>query len=85
MADAFTPSADFSGVTGSTGLSIGDVFHKTFVFVNEEGTEAAAATGVTVGVTAMGPSFIADHPFLFLIRHNRSGTVLLLGRLADPW
>ncbi|MGA2975193.1 MAG: serpin family protein [Spirochaetia bacterium] len=85
MTDAFEPaSADFSGMTGSTGLSIGDVFHKAFVLVNEEGTEAAAATAVTVGVTAMGPSFTADHPFLFLIRHNLSGAILFFGRVMDP-
>jgi serpin B len=85
MTEAFDPSlADFSGIADQAGLFIGDVFHKSFVLVNEEGTEAAAATGVTTGVTSMPPSFYADHPFIFLIRHNRSGAILFLGRVMDP-
>jgi serpin B len=63
------------------------VVHKAYVDVNEEGTEAAAATGV-VGLTGMAPQepavFRADHPFVFLIRHNGSGSVLFIGRLANP-
>jgi len=85
MSDAFDADlADFSGITNPSVLSIGDVFHKSFVQVNEEGTEAAAATGVTMGVTSAPPSFIADHPFIFLIRHNKSGAILFLGRVMDP-
>ena len=85
MTAAFDPgAADFSGISSAAGLSIGDVFHKSFVRVNEEGTEAAAATGVTIGVVSLPPSFFADRPFIFLIRHNRSGAILFLGRVMDP-
>lgn len=72
-------------------LCISEVLHKAFVEVNEEGTEAAAATGITVelGSTAFHrpppvPVFRADHPFVFLIRHNRSGSILFLGRVTAP-
>ncbi len=88
MADAFNPRvADFSGIDGTKNLSISAVVHKAFVDVNEEGTEAAGATGVVVGVTAIPAPplvFRADHPFVFLIRDNGSGSILFLGRLADP-
>jgi serpin B len=88
MADAFEAGrADFSGMDGSRELSLTAVIHKAFVDVNEEGTEAAAATGVMVGLAAMPAPpqvFRADHPFLFLIRDNHSGSILFLGRLADP-
>ena len=91
MPDAFTLQADFSGMDGTGGLFISEVFHKAWVDVNEKGTEAAAAT---VGVVAAGaapmwppappPVFRADHPFIFCIRDTRSGSLLFLGRLADP-
>jgi serpin B len=84
MTDAFDGLADFSGITGMKDLVIGDVYHKAFVLVNEEGTEAAAATAVVFEATAMPTSFVADHPFIFLIRHNRSGAILFLGRVMDP-
>jgi len=88
MADAFNPNAaDFSGMTGTKDLFISAVVHKAFVDVNEEGTEAAAATGVVVGVTSMPeppPVFRADHPFLFLIRDTKTGAILFLGRILDP-
>jgi serpin B len=92
MPDAFVwPGADFSGLDGTRNLFISGVFHKAWGEVNEEGTEAAAAT--VVGVAAGGmplhpppppPVFRADHPFLFLIRDTHSGSLLFLGRLADP-
>ena len=88
ITNAFRPGvADFSGIDGTENLYVSAVVHKAFVDVNEEGTEAAAATGVVVGVTAMpaGPAvFRADHPFLFLIRDKGSGSIVFLGRLADP-
>ncbi len=87
MASAFDPrSADFSGMTGGRELFISAAVHQAYVEVNEEGTEAAAATGIVMGLTSArpGPSFIADHPFLFLIRDRASGAVLFLGRLQDP-
>jgi serpin B len=87
MADAFTARADFSGMDGARDLSVGVVVHQAFVEVNEEGTEAAAATGVgmvLLAVQAAVPVFRADHPFLFLIRDVDSGMILFFGRFATP-
>lgn len=87
MPDAFGEAADFSGMDGTKSLNISAVIHKAFVDVNEEGTEAAAATGVVVGIKSVAaplPVFRADHPFLFLIRHNPSGSILFFGRLMNP-
>lgn len=83
--------AEFRGMAagGEPNLFIGDVFHKAFVDVHEEGTEAAAATGAVMYPTsAMLPSepkpFIADHPFVFFIRDAQKGTILFMGRVLDP-
>jgi serpin B len=86
MTDAFTVRADFSGMDGTKELSISAVVHKAFVEVNEEGTEAAAATAVVMTLRAAPTSFRfrADHPFLFLIRDNHTGSILFLGRIEDP-
>lgn len=84
MPSAFGDTADFSGMDGGTNLYISDVFHKAYVEVNEEGTEAAAATTVSVVQAADAFSFTADHPFIFLIRDKGSGTILFLGRIVDP-
>ena len=89
MADAFDENrADFSGMDGRKGwLYIGLVLHKAFVEVNEEGTEAAAATAVAMKVKAMPRppvEFRADHPFLFWIQEEETGAILFLGRVADP-
>jgi len=89
MRDAFDSSkANFSGMDGRRNwLYIGAVIHKAFVDVNEEGTEAAAATAVAMRIK-MGrptsPIFRADHPFIFLIRDNRTGSILFIGRVLDP-
>jgi serpin B len=94
MADAFAPgAADFSGMSPRAlkdRLRISKVIHQAFVDVNEEGTEAAAATAVVmVRTTSVGPApapavFRADHPFLFFIRHNATGAVLFIGRVVQP-
>lgn len=88
MTDAFdVKEADLSGMTGKKDLFITAVLHKAFVEVNEEGTEAAAATGVVVALKSAPPSqpvFRADHPFLFLIRDLRSNSILFIGRVMDP-
>lgn len=93
MASAFSDTqADFSGISDQRpGLYISDVIHEAFVDVNEEGTEAAAATAVTMALRCSGfhrpppiPVFRADHPFIFLIRHNESGSILFMGRAANP-
>ena len=90
MTDAFdSGKADFSGMDGRRDLYISKVIHKAYVKVDEQGTEAAAATAVTMkfaGVMAQPPMpiFMANHPFLFLIRDNRTGSVLFLGRMTNP-
>jgi len=90
MSDAFQGGvADFSGINGKKqDLHISAVIHKAFVDVNEEGSEAAAATAVVItresAPAERDPVFRADHPFLFLIRDNRSGSILFLGRLVEP-
>ncbi len=87
--DAFDPGkADFSAMSGARpGLFISEGFHKAFVEVNEEGTEAAAATGlvaIPASFPAPNPVFRADHPFLFLIRDDATGAVIFIGRVSDP-
>ena len=88
MKDAFGPSADFTGMGWRKGdLWIGQIKHRAFVEVNEEGTEAAAATAVEMVTKSMPPRetvFRADRPFLFMIRDNETGTILFMGRVADP-
>lgn len=87
MPVAFTDQADFSGMNGRKDLSISDVIHKAFVSVDENGTEAAAATGVIVGVTSapLEPIQVTlDHPFIFLIRDIQTGTILFVGRVVNP-
>jgi serpin B len=84
MRDAFGGHADFSGIDGTDTLYISSVLHRAYVEINEEGTTAAAATANLVPMTNIPLIFRADHPFLFLIRDNRSGSILFLGRLVDP-
>jgi len=89
MVDAFSSSkANFSGMDGRPDwLYITDVLHKAFVDVNEEGTEAAAATAVVVGarsVAAPPVVFRADRPFLFIIQENSTGNILFMGRVNEP-
>ncbi len=89
MKSAFEDTADFSGMTGSKDLKISDVVHKAFLQVNEGGTEAAAATGVVIGLTsAMPPEEVIemrfDHPFLLMIRDNNTGALVFFGRYMQP-
>jgi serpin B len=87
MTDAFSDSADFSGITDKADLAISDVIHKAFVSVDEEGTEAAAATAVIMTESSM-PLEIGDvnidHSFIFLIRDIQTGTTLFVGRVINP-
>ena len=89
MKRAFSREADFSGISSAELLNISAVLHKACVDVNEEGTEAAAATGVVMRAMAARrpqpvPVFRADHPFLFLIRDTKAGSILFMGRLTNP-
>lgn len=88
MVDAFDEKkADFSGMDGRNWLYVGAVLHKAFVDVNEEGSEAAAATAVAMTLKSAPmrlPVFRADHPFVYMIRDNASGAILFMGRMANP-
>jgi serpin B len=87
MPDAFNPSAaDFSGMDGSQTLFLSEVYHKAFVAVDEEGTEAAAATGgvMTTGIPVTTVEFAVDRPFLFLIRDVETGAIVFMGRVVNP-
>jgi serpin B len=90
MPVAFSPGgADFSGMTGFRNLYISDVIHQAFINVDEKGTEAAAATAVVGRSMAAMPSpdvkyFIADHPFVFIIRDNATGSILFMGTVMNP-
>ena len=87
MPTAFSSTANFSGMDGTRSLAIQTVIHQAFVDVNEEGTEAAAATGVAVAETSARPPvpvFRADRPFLFFIQDVEHGNILFIGRVADP-
>ncbi|MFO7618284.1 MAG: serpin family protein [Thermoplasmata archaeon] len=88
MPEAFSNGADFSGITDTVSLKISNVIHQSFVAVNENGTEAAAATAVIMNPTGAPaphlPIFCADHPFIFLIRHESTGQILFMGRVGNP-
>jgi serpin B len=78
------PFPDFTRMDPSGQACISEVKHKTFVLVDEAGTEAAAVTSVGIGVTSLPPQFRVDRPFLFAIRERFSGTILFVGRIMDP-
>lgn len=91
MVDAFSAkSADFSAMTGNKGIYLSAVLHKAFAAVDEDGTEAAAATAVVAALGAAPmerkepPTFRADRPFLYLIRNVKDGSILFLGRVSNP-
>jgi len=90
MPTAFSDNADFSGMDGTKSLFISDVIHQAFVDVNEEGTEAAAATAVVMKLAAAPvsqepvPVFRANHPFIFIIRDDERGAILFMGRVVNP-
>jgi serpin B len=85
--DAFNPGvANFSGMDGTDNLFISKALHQSYVEVNEEGTEAAAATAIIMELTAIPDiiEFKADHPFIFLIQHEETGAILFMGRVMNP-
>jgi serpin B len=87
MPIAFTDQADLSGIDGKRDLLITDVLHKAFVAVDENGTEAAAASAVIIGTTSMPvnqATMTVDHPFIFLIRDLPTGAILFIGRVMNP-
>jgi len=90
MPTSFGAGADFTGISDEAeGLYIDEVIHQSFVEVNEEGTEAAAATAVIMREGSMEPSsgpveFRADHPFIFFIQHKETGQILFMGKVENP-
>jgi serpin B len=83
--DLFDPSvSDLTGINSDADLYVSGAFHKTFVDVNEKGVEAAAATAIVIGDTAMPPTVIVDEPFYFLVRDRGTGAPLFVGYVADP-
>lgn len=88
MTDAFNAAkANLTGISEAAQLVISEVAHKTYIKVDERGTEAAAVTGITVGVTSVGPdnnTFRADHPFVFAIREKDTKAILFIGKVLDP-
>jgi serpin B len=87
MSDAFTDAADLSGIDGATDLKVQAVVHQADIAVDEQGTTAAAATGVVVGrkvSVEVGSSLTVDRPFLFFIVHQPTGALLFAGRVVDP-
>lgn len=89
MSEIFDPdAADFSGITEDDNLYVTSVLHKATITVDESGTEAAAATAVVMGIKSAMPeepiSLVIDRPFVFLIRHEPTGTILFMGRVVEP-
>ena len=89
MEEAFDPDrSDFSGIADVDDLHITDVLQKATITIDEEGTEAAAATAVIIGVTSAPIdepiSLVIDRPFMFMIRHLRTNTILFMGRVLEP-
>jgi serpin B len=87
MTDAFNDAkANLSGISDAAKLVISEVMHKSYIKVDERGTEAAAVTGITVGVTSIGPdnSFRVDHPFVFAIREKDTKAILFIGKVMNP-
>lgn len=87
MTDAFNVmQANFTGISDAAKLYISEVMHKTYIKVDERGTEAAAVTGITIGMLTVGPndSFKADHPFVFAIREKDTQAILFIGKVMNP-
>lgn len=84
MRRVFTDFAQLGGITDPSSLRLSDVVHQAFLMVDEKGTEAAAVTAAIAEIVSMPREFHADRPFFFLIRDNRSGAILFMGRISDP-
>ncbi len=86
LGEAFSNKADFSGISDLK-LAISRVLHKSYIDVNEKGSEAAAATIVGIELTSMNPgqfTFVADHPFIFTISERTTNTILFMGKVSEP-
>ncbi len=89
MTKVFNSQADFSGITGNKDLFISKAIHKSFLNVDEKGTEAAAASGISMNLTSVlipepTQEFLVDHPFIFLIMERNTGAILFMGRVIQP-
>jgi serpin B len=88
MQNAFGPGAEFGGIGHANGnIILSKVVHQTFIEVNEEGAEAAAVTAVGAVARSMAPEpieFIADHPFIYVLRHVKTNTILFIGKMSNP-
>ncbi len=87
MTDAFIDSkANLTGISEAAKLVISEVMHKSYIKVDERGTEAAAVTGITIGTTSVGPdnSYRVDHPFVFAIRESDTKAILFIGKVMNP-
>ena len=84
--EPFGDGADLTGITAVRELFVSDAFHKTFIALDEQGTEAAAATAIIIGLESAPPpaTFTANRPFLFWIEHSSTGEMLFLGQVTDP-
>lgn len=84
MLDAFGGNADLSGINGQGGLKVSEVKHKTYMRVDEAGTEAAAATSIGIVETSLPPSVVVDKPFLLIIHEQKTNTILFMGKIMNP-
>ncbi|KFQ67232.1 hypothetical protein N335_06686, partial [Phaethon lepturus] len=86
MTDLFSPSANLSGISSAESLKISEAIHEAYMEVNEEGTEMAGSVGVMGDIkhSSAFEEFRADHPFLFLIKHNPTNSILFFGRYCSP-
>ena len=86
MTDLFSPSANLSGISSAESLKISEAIHEAYMEVNEEGTEMAGSAGVMGDIkhSSEFEEFRADHPFLFLIKHNPTNSILFFGRYCSP-
>ncbi|NXF43627.1 OVALX protein, partial [Oceanites oceanicus] len=84
MTDLFSPAANLSGISSAKSLKISEAVHEAYMEVNEEGTEMAGSEGVMGGIKHSSEEFRADHPFLFLIKHNPTNSILFFGKYCSP-
>ncbi|NXW02760.1 OVALX protein, partial [Fregetta grallaria] len=84
MTDLFSPAANLSGISSAKSLKISEAVHEAYMEVNEEGTEMAGSAVVMGGIKHSSEEFRADHPFLFLVKHNPTNSILFFGKYCSP-